>query len=166
MKTIEYWKKHLDLKPHPEGGFYHEPHRNTFKVDKEKLPGNYSSDPDLVTTCHFLLPKGDVSLFHRIPSNEIWHHLGGESLVVVELTEEGLKETRLGPNVDEGEKLEYVVPGGVWFGAFIPDDSSYALVNCICAPAFDFADFEIATRDQLLAKFPNHKEVIEKLTKE
>jgi hypothetical protein len=42
---------------------------------------------------------------------------------------------------------------------------TFALVGCTMAPAFDFADFELAQREELARQFPQHRALIEKLTR-
>ena len=130
------------LLPHPEGGFFKETYRSEFS-----------------TGIFYLLSKGHKSSFHRIKSDEMWHFYGGDSLTVVELTEEGaLKETRLDKN-----NVQYVVTAGVWFGAYLENTSQYAFVGCTVAPAFHFEDFELAQKDEFLATYPQHASMIQRL---
>ena len=56
------------------------------------------------------------------------------------------------------------MPAGHWFGAALASAETYALVGCTVAPGFDFADLELARRDELLATFPQHAALIERLT--
>jgi predicted cupin superfamily sugar epimerase len=103
--------------------------------------------------------KGQKSSFHRIKSDEMWHFYGGDSLIVAEITEVGLlKETRL-----EKNNVQYLVPAGVWFGAYLPPDSEYAFVGCTVAPAFHFEDLEMGQKDKMLADYPQHSVMINKL---
>jgi len=44
------------------------------------------------------------------------------------------------------------------------EDNSYSLVSCVVAPGFDFADFELFKQEELLKEFPDHKEIVERLT--
>jgi predicted cupin superfamily sugar epimerase len=41
----------------------------------------------------------------------------------------------------------------------------YTLVGCTVAPGFDFADFELADRKELIAAYPAHAAIIESLTR-
>jgi predicted cupin superfamily sugar epimerase len=70
----------------------------------------------------------------------------------------------LGPEVEAGQVFQHVVPAGHWFGAALERPASYALVGCTVAPGFDFAELELAHRDALLAQFPQHRTLIERLT--
>lgn len=142
MSQIEELIKTHQLLPHPEGGYYKETYRSEFS-----------------TGIFYLLTKGQKSSFHRIKSDEMWHFYGGDSLSVVEITNEGtLKETRLDKN-----QVQYVVPAGVWFGAYLPEGSEFAFVGCTVAPAFHFADLEMGNKTKMLTEFSNAKEMIEKL---
>ena len=59
--------------------------------------------------------------------------------------------------------VQYIVPANVWFGAYLPDGSNYAFMGCTVAPAFHFKDFEMGDKEQMLKKFPEAKNMIEKL---
>ena len=43
-------------------------------------------------------------------------------------------------------------------------ENAYGLVGCTVAPGFDFQDFEMAKKDQLVAAFPQHQKLITRLT--
>ena len=84
----------------------------------------------------------------------------------MELAESGVRRTRLGSDLLAGERVQYVVPAGVWFGAYLEpaEAESYALVGCTVAPGFNFADFEMGERGELLRAFPRAYEDIMRLT--
>ncbi|WP_334308776.1 cupin domain-containing protein [Lacrimispora sp.] len=44
--------------------------------------------------------------------------------------------------------------------------NGYALVGCMVSPGFEFRDFELFKRNELIAKYPQHKQIIHKLTTE
>jgi predicted cupin superfamily sugar epimerase len=54
-----------------------------------------------------------------------------------------------------------VVPAGWLFGATV--ESGWALVSCTVAPGFDFADFSMPARDEVLSAYPQHREIVERL---
>lgn len=148
--------KELDLIQHPEGGYFREFYRSENIINDK-----YS----LLTSVYFLLKQGDKSLIHKIPSVEIWNFLLGDPLVLVTLSDSGeLVKTTLGSNILTGEKLDAKVEGNTWMGSYLPDNSEFALVTCNVSPGFEFDDLVFAKKDELLAGFPNHKEVIEMLT--
>lgn len=81
------------------------------------------------------------------------------------ITNDGkLQIIRLGDNPTNGEVFQAVVPAGCWFGAKPCEPNSYSLVGCTVAPGFDFADFELGTREQLQLLFPDLLSIVELLT--
>jgi hypothetical protein len=74
------------------------------------------------------------------------------------------EDVRLGTSPRDGALPQAVLPRGAWFGARLESESDYALVGCAVAPGFDFADFELGRRTDLLASFPQHRTLIEDLT--
>ena len=70
----------------------------------------------------------------------------------------------IGSTMATGAIFQCVVPAGCWFGAEVHGDG-YSLVGCTVAPGFDFADFEMGSRDELQKQFPEQSEIIQRLTK-
>lgn len=155
----------FQLQPHPEGGFYRESYRASGTIQASALPSEYGGTRNFSTAIYFLLPQGTMSRLHRIHSDEIWHFYLGGPLTIVQIFEDGRVETvTLGPDVLSGERVQHVVPGGCWFGAFPGEGSPFSFVGCTVAPGFDFNDFELADRSSLLSLFPDASTWIEKLT--
>lgn len=151
------------LQTHPEGGFFQESYRS--KTQLTNLPLHFSGPRSCSTAIYFLLPSGSKSALHRIKSDEVWHFYLGDSLTLVQISPEGeCQQYILGQNIVKGEKLQHTVPAGYWFGAYPNSNSSYSFVGCTVAPGFDFADFELGEKSQLLQQFPQHAPIIEKLT--
>lgn len=152
----------LELQPHPEGGFFRETYRS---------PGQLGLGPDgthrsASTAIYFLLPAGVFSAFHLIRSaDEVWHHYGGDPVEIHQITPDGAHRVAvLGSRLDGGERPQIVVPAGA-FQAAVARGTSFALCGCTVSPGFDFADFAMPPRDDLLARFPQHAEVIRRLTR-
>ena len=80
-------------------------------------------------------------------------------------TDGAISVVRLGREGHAGEVLQAVVPAGCLFGARPSDPGGYSLVGCTVAPGFDFADFELPTRPELLGRYPQHTALIEQLTR-
>jgi predicted cupin superfamily sugar epimerase len=154
-KEIEQLIEQLDLKPHPEGGYYKETYRSI-----ENTNGNRS----LMTSIYFLLTSDNVSHFHKIKSDEHWFYHAGDSLTVHLLNENGHEELKLGPNFENGEAFHHIVPKNTIFGSSIEKENGFSLVSCVVAPGFDFEDFELLNSTELLRHFPDEKEIITKLT--
>ncbi len=167
MKEQNFWIQQLQLKPHPEGGYYREVYRSTEQIAKQALPERYATDHCFSTSIYFLLPADSFSAFHRLKSDEIWHFYLGDSVTLFLLTEDGKLHTRrLGNLVEQGEQLQLVIPHGVWFAAQVSHPQhGYALLGCTVAPGFEFADFELANQQQLLNQFPQHEKIIKRLTR-
>ncbi|MFI6364747.1 cupin domain-containing protein [Nocardia sp. NPDC050630] len=124
----------LDLEPHPEGGWYRQTWRSAVEFTPEGYPGPRAS----ATAIYFLLMPGERSAPHTVRSDEVWlWHRGGALALDI-----GGEEVLLGPDVERGQVLQAVVPGGVSQAAR-PAGDEYVLVSCIVAPGFDFADFTL-----------------------
>jgi uncharacterized protein len=166
-----WWIEHLDLSPHPEGGFYRETFRSEEVLAAGALPERYvGGERCFKTSIYYLLARGERSRFHRLASDEIWHFHAGDPVTVHLLDEEdGYRKRLVGTRVDRGDVLQLHIPRGVWFGATLdhsydPRSAGYVLVGCTVAPGFDFADFEVAEREPLLAAHPEQAGIIRKLT--
>jgi hypothetical protein len=165
-RTAAEWIDSLLLTPHAEGGFYRETYRAPEVVEADHLPARFGGPRVYSTAIYFLLPGAQVSALHRIKSDEIWHFYAGTALTLTLIHPDGrLEERRLGPDAERGERFQAIVPAGCWYGAAVDDPESYALVGGTVAPGFDFADFELGDRATLLARFPQHRPTILRLTR-
>jgi hypothetical protein len=150
--------RRLGLAAHPEGGWFREIHRSPHIIGS---PPGYSGPRCALTIIHFLLAEGDFSTFHRVRSEEVWVHLDGAPIELVTLEDAPSLRT-LAP-AREGNELLAVVPSGCLQSARTLGD--WTLVACLVAPGFDFADFEIPSRAQLLVRYPGHRDLIERFTR-
>jgi predicted cupin superfamily sugar epimerase len=164
IKNAEYWVRHLQMSPHPEGGFYKETYRSKELIEKVGLPQRFTGSRNFSTTIYFLLGSSDRSVFHRIKSDELWHFYAGSMLEIFILRDGRLQVFKLGSNLEQNESLQILIPAESWFGAKVPQADTYTLAGCTVAPGFDFDDFEIATRDELVKEFPTEKGIIFALT--
>jgi hypothetical protein len=166
-KNAAYWIKKLGLERHPEGGNYRQTYRADLLLPREALPGQFTGSRAASTAIYFLLYGEDFSAFHRLRSDELWHFYVGGSLVVHVIEEDGLhSEIHLGSDPEAGEVLQAVVKAGRWFASRLRDARSFALVGCTVAPGFDFEDFELAKREELVKRYPQHKQLIQSLTRQ
>jgi predicted cupin superfamily sugar epimerase len=155
--TVKEIIEKLGLTRHPEGGYFAETYRSEDFLDEKSR--------NVSTAIYYLLEGKDKSKLHRLKSDEIWHFYAGSSLVIEGFDEEGNTfRYLLGSDILRGEKCQVIIKKGTWFGACLDDSKSYALVGCTVAPGFDFDDFEMGDREILLKNYPQHKEIIEKLT--
>lgn len=138
----------LKLKPHPEGGYYQEVWRAPLAVEPADGRGRRAA----LTVIYFLLPGGAVSRWHRVRSDEIWQHVEGAALELLQVPpdEWRLQRNRLGPPAADQQTPLHCVPAGWWQAAWCP--GSYTLVSCVVAPGFEFADFELLAEQAELAE--------------
>lgn len=123
----------LDLKPHPEGGYFRETFRDA--AGSATVDGNRRAHS---TAIYFLLKAGEVSRWHRVDAAEVWHFYRGAPLEL----KIGRDRYALGPSIDEAQVPQLVVPAGAWQSARSLGD--YTLVGCTVAPGFEFSRFEMA----------------------
>ena len=163
--TAAYYVEKFAMQPHPEGGYFVETYRSAELIPKAGLPERFGEARSFSTAIYFLLESHHVSAFHRIASDEVWHFYAGGPLEIFVITPTSeLTVIRLGNNPEQGDVFQAVVPAGCWFGSKPAPGTDFSLVGCTVAPGFDFADFEMASREDLLQEFPQYREVIEKLS--
>jgi predicted cupin superfamily sugar epimerase len=151
----------LGLQAHPEGGWYREVFRSHERVSGAGLLERFAGARSLATSILYLLAAGERSCFHRLRADELWcHHEGGD--VRLHLLERSGARTLV---VCRGTP-QVVVPHGTWFAAEADPGAAFALVGCVVAPGFEFADFELAERERLLAEFPAATELVMRFTRE
>jgi predicted cupin superfamily sugar epimerase len=165
MKPADYWIDHLHLQPHPEGGFYKETYRSGETIPQNGLPARFPGPRSFSTAIYFLLRSKDRSQFHRIKSDELWHWHAGGMLSIYVLDQQGVTVHQLGDNLEKAESLQLVIPANRWFGAKLTQENSYVLASCTVAPGFDFMDFELADKKELIKQYPAHKEIVDLLTR-
>lgn len=164
-EKAKYYIEKLNMIPHPEGGYFKEIYRSGEIYSEEHLPDRYGGERSFSTSIYYLLEGEQVSTFHKLKSDEIWHFYGGSALKVYIIKNAGhVEEIILGNNLYKGEIFQYVIPNNYWFGAELIDKSSYSLIGCTVAPGFDFSDFEQGKRSMLLRQFPALEDLIIKLT--
>ena len=131
MKTKMQWIEELDLLPHPEGGYYKETYRSDDEIDLKSIYADRFGKRSLSTGIYFLLDNESFSAFHRIKSDEMWHFYEGDPLIVHMIDSSGHYTKQLvGRDVQNGEKLQFVVKAGVWFASEVIEGGSYSLVGC------------------------------------
>lgn len=165
--AAQQWVDDLELVPHPEGGFYREYYRACEKLSI-KTRAELLERRNLVTSMYFLLPGDSFSAFHRLQSEELWYYHSGAAVEIIMLTKSGECRTyKLGVNLADQQTPIVVVPAGIWFCAYpLAAGDDYSLVSCVVAPGFEFADFELGDRDQLLSVYPQHFDLIRQYTRD
>jgi uncharacterized protein len=132
----------LDLRPHPEGGWF----RETWRSPLSFTPRGYPGDRSAATAIYYLLPPGEESRWHVVRSAELWlWH--GQGPLLLRLGGTGAAPgdgptVVLGGDLSAGQRPQALVPGGTWQCAS-PAEAAPVLVSCVVVPGFDFADFRI-----------------------
>ncbi|MFM9026417.1 MAG: cupin domain-containing protein, partial [Bacteroidota bacterium] len=68
-------------------------------------------------------------------------------------------------DIAAGEHPQFMVPAGTWFASRCADPNGFSFVGCTVAPGFDFADFELAKKADLMSRFPQHAALISRFTR-
>jgi predicted cupin superfamily sugar epimerase len=137
--------RELRLQPHPEGGWYAEVFRSARPVN----PDDGRTNRVALTTIDFLLERGQASAWHRVRSDEIWHLLEGEGLVLWLLPPDLSRVERVALGaVADGRRPRHVVPADWWQAA--EPQGHFAYVGATVGPGFDFADFAFGRDDAAL----------------
>ncbi len=131
----------LGLQPHPEGGYYRETYRATPQIGKGEDARNVS------TSIYYLLVGNDQSHIHRVANDEIWYFHQGAAVEIVSVFDGKIRSDLLGNDISDGQRPQLLVKANTWFGARLSDINGYCLVSCSVSPGFDFADFEMAGRN-------------------
>jgi predicted cupin superfamily sugar epimerase len=149
--------RELQLVVHAEGGYYRETYRSAARVITDD-----GSRRSALTNIYFLLTGDTFSAWHRIDADETWHFYRGTGLIISIIKQDGsLEERRLGPD----GPWQTTVPAGCYFAAHVPDAAAYALVGCSVAPGFEFSGFELASREALTVRHPQHAAAILRFTR-
>ena len=165
LQEVKEWVDRLDLQPHPEGGYFKESYRSDISLSQSVLGDDFAGDRNVCTGIYYLLTGHDFSALHRIASDEMWHFYAGSPLRVEGLHPDGTRQDWVLANDGYAGMPQAIVPAGVWFGSRLVQSEGFALVGCTVAPGFDFADFEMAEREDLLRRFPEHSDWVTSLTR-
>jgi predicted cupin superfamily sugar epimerase len=158
----------LALQPHPEGGWYREIYRSPTRVETAR--GSRSA----LTTIYYLLEQNQLSRWHVVQADELWHFYAGSPLELLAYTPTNRKFERYVLDcVSAAEPVGSVHASGdgaataagratVATGAgeaattsvsVIPTGvwqaarslGEYSLVGCTVGPGFEFADFQFVS---------------------
>ena len=166
MNTARFWIRKLRLKKHTEGGYYREAYRSDETISGTALPRRYKGKRAFSTSIYFLLKGCEISRLHRLKSDEIWHFYAGSSLTIHVIDPKGkYSRITLGSDIGKKQSFQHLARRNCWFGATVDNPEGFSLVGCTVSPGFDFADFEMAEQNKLIAMFPRYDSIIGKLTR-
>ncbi|MFC4309744.1 cupin domain-containing protein [Steroidobacter flavus] len=124
----------LQLAPHPEGGWYREIYRSADRVQRG------AEVRSATTAIYYLLEHQQLSRWHVVDADEIWHFYGGAPL---ELLAYDPNSRQLQRHLLAPERPVGVIPSGVWQAA--RSQGEYSLVGCTVSPGFEFSGFKFTT---------------------
>ena len=144
----------FNLVPLPEeGGYYRETYRDSRRLD--------SLDRYCSTCIYYLITPEEFSGIHAVKSTEIFHFYAGDPVEMVQISEGGdLCKISMGNNIETDQIPQVVVTPNIWQGTRLAAGGSWALLGCTVAPGFEFEDFLIKSRSELIEQFPQHEELI------
>lgn len=168
QKAVRRLIEALDLQPLPgEGGYYKETYRSGIKIPVPLKDGEQPVSRHLGTAIYYFVTPQEFSALHKLKSDEVFHFYGGDPVEMIQISETGeVKTIILGPDVLKGQQVQVVVSAGTWQGTRLIKGGEYALMGTTVFPAFEFADFELGKRAELVARFPRLMAQIKKFTRE
>lgn len=137
-----------------EGTFY----KSTYRSVQDFEDGKPFCNAIIALYCN---EPRSVSLFHRLPVDELWHFYGGDPLRLVLLYPDGSsRDVVMGSDPLQGNQVQFVVPAGVWQAGHMVAGGRYSLFGCTMAPGFTGDMFEGGSPDRLLAAYPDRADDI------
>ena len=134
----------LQLAPHPEGGWYREVYRSADRVQRD------GQSRSATTAIYYLLERNQLSRWHVVDADEIWHFYSGAPLELIAYDPASRQLTRhLLTAPTAGFSSIGVIPAGVWQAA--RSIGEYSLVGCTVSPGFEFSGF------RFIADVPDHR---------
>ncbi|MBF0351615.1 MAG: cupin domain-containing protein [SAR324 cluster bacterium] len=159
MKKMIFWIKSLDLQRYPNGGYLSETyHYGTHQVDSiDPLCSGLAS--------YYLLPGNEFLAFNRLNSDILWHFYYGSTMHLHIMDNMGQYYcSKLGNNLDRGERHQVIVRKNFWYAATVYEKNGYALTGATIFSGEQKIDLEMGSRSKLLEEYPQHFQIIEKLT--
>ena len=152
-----------------EGCWFVQTYRSDETIKSTALPSRYATDHATGTAIYALETREGFSALHRLETDEVYHWYGGSALEMLLLYPDGHGETlTLGPDVFKGERPQIVIPHGVWQGSrpvVTAGPDAYTFLGTTVSPGFEYGDFRMGTRAELLKGYPKFSAQINALTR-
>ena len=129
-----------------------------------------SGERPIMTSIYYLMTSESPILRLSHNRSDIIHYyqLGCPvEYLIIDPRDGRVSRERLGPDILDGQKLQVLIPGGCWrYGHMLIDsegasNAEYTLTSEAVAPGFDYADNQLATREEISDKFPHLWETLE-----
>ncbi len=169
-ETAQRLIRHFEMQRVPQEGIWFSPtYVSEDRIDGAALPPRYAGQARTAGNAIVVVAtRADFSAMHRLRTDETWHFYSGSPLELLLLYPDGHgRVVTLGAAVLAGELRQFTVPQGVWQGA-LPRRSTpaaYSFAATQLSPGFDYADFEIGYRDDLVRRYPAFTREIEQRTR-
>ena len=166
MISVDDIIERLGMQLHAEeGGYFAETYKCQELIPRKALPTRYHGKRSFGTSIFYLLTPDEVSALHRLESDEIFHFYLGDPVTMLQLHPDGSTNVvTLGQDIRSGQQLQVVVPRGTWQGSLLNEGGEFALLGCTVAPGFEYSDYEASSRGDLLKEYPEHEDLIARLT--
>lgn len=152
-----------------EGGLYVQTYKSSEIIPAESLPKRYNLPRAFGTAILYLLTT-DLNCFsamHRLPTDEVYHFYLGDPVEMLLLYPNGRSEhVILGQDILANQRVQFVAPRAVWQGSHLLSGGRFALIGTTMAPGYGDDDYEAGVRDDLVARYPQEKVLITRLTRE
>ena len=159
--TADEIKALLNLARHPvEGGYFRRTYTSSATIE---LPRGTRPQS---TAIYYLLEPNSFSEMHVLDSDELFHFYLGDSVEMLQLYPDGSSAVfTLGSDLAAGQRVQLLVPAGVWQGMGLVGEGKVALLGCTVTPGFDFADYHNSSYADLAEKWPGEAKRIRALTR-
>ncbi|ESP00913.1 hypothetical protein LOTGIDRAFT_205189 [Lottia gigantea] len=161
----EVFKKILNLEPHPEGNLFAIKWIGDRKVNfVEKT--QHDGPRNVGSSINTLLTTPDFISWHRVLSDEIYFWHSGGVMKVHFIGKDGRHEFQILGDVLKNNAAQYqvVIPHDVWYAAEVIE-GEHVLFSAVVMPGFEFKDWIAGDRGAMIAEFPQHRDLITRLTK-
>ena len=151
-----------------EGGYFTQTYRSPEAIPMDCLPESYKQERPFGTAILYLFTDDPncFSALHRLPTDEVYHFYLGDPVEMLLLYPEGRNErVILGQDIFNGQRIQSVVPKGVWQGSHLLDGSRFALIGTTMAPGYVDADYMGGDREELMRLYPGEEQLIHRLTR-
>jgi len=152
-----------------EGGLFVQTYKSPETIAAEALPERYEFTKAFSTAILYLYTTDPdcFSAMHRLPTDEVYHFYLGDPVEMLLLYPDGkARHVILGQDIFAGQRVQFVAPRGVWQGSHLLPGGRFALIGTTMAPGYEDDDYEAGVRDELVALYPQEKNLITHLTRE
>lgn len=150
MKSAQFLIDTLKLEPHPEGGYF----KRVYESKRTAPIGPNDTSRFLLTCIYYLLTdESPIGHLHVNRSDIMHFYHGGAPIIYTLVSPTGeLHHETLGSDLDQGQKLQLLVPGG-WWKASQLESGKYGLISEAVAPGFDPEDMRFISQKEVESQF-------------